>query len=286
MNTKAFDSFFWAPTHMHKKYAVLDKKVGETPLQCLEQFRSMNPELSGVPLAYAGRLDPMASGKLLVLIGEECKVQERYHHLDKEYQFKVLFGISSDTADVLGIVKPCDTRVPSKEAINTALKKYTGNIVLPYPHYSSKTVQGKPLHTWALEGKLSEIDIPKKRSTVYELKLLRMETKTAQEAYDEASCKIETIPKVSDPRKALGNDFRRTGVRASWKRVLDIDPRATYTIAEFQCIATSGTYMRSLAEAIGTEVDTCALAFSIDRLKIGSYRNLLPFLGVWVKIYS
>jgi tRNA U55 pseudouridine synthase TruB len=40
---------------------------------------------------------PMASGKLLVLLGEECKHQENYHSLDKEYEFSVLLGIGSDT---------------------------------------------------------------------------------------------------------------------------------------------------------------------------------------------
>lgn len=272
---------------MHKKYAVLNKQVGETPLERLEKFRCENPELVGVPLAYAGRLDPMASGKLLVLIGEECKVQERYHHLDKEYRFEVLFGIASDTADALGIVRACEAAAPSKEAIRKAMQKYIGQIELPYPHYSSKTVNGKPLHTWALEKRLDEIEIPKKRSTIYELKLLSIKMRTAAEVYDAASRKIESIQEVTDPKKALGNDFRRSDVRASWKELLEkTDSKQTYLIAEFRCIATSGTYMRSLAEAIGTEAGTCALAFSIDRVKIGAYRNVLPFLGIWMKIYS
>lgn len=84
-------------------YVVLYKKVGQTPLHVLEAYKNEHPELANVPMAYAGRLDPMAEGKLLVLQGDECKVQEKYHSLDKEYEFEVLFGVSSDTADVLGL---------------------------------------------------------------------------------------------------------------------------------------------------------------------------------------
>ena len=55
-----------------KKFVTLEKAVGETPLSALERHRGEHPELLGIPMAYAGRLDPMASGKLLVLIGDEC----------------------------------------------------------------------------------------------------------------------------------------------------------------------------------------------------------------------
>ena len=85
-----------------KKYITLDKAVGETPLSCAEDYRAKHKELEGVAMAYAGRLDPMASGKLLILLGEECKNQTNYHGLDKEYEFSVLLGIGSDTHDVLG----------------------------------------------------------------------------------------------------------------------------------------------------------------------------------------
>ena len=129
-----------------KPYVILHKHVGETPLQRLQKYQSEHTELSGVPLAYAGRLDPMAEGKLLVLQGDECKVQEKYHDLDKEYEFEVLFGVSSDTADVLGMLHTCDVPELSSAELEKTAQKLIGKIELPYPHFSSKTVQGKPLH--------------------------------------------------------------------------------------------------------------------------------------------
>ena len=269
------------------KYVVLDKAVGQTPLECAELWRAAHTEYTGVPLAYAGRLDPMASGKLLILIGDECKVQEKYHHLDKEYQFSVLFGVSSDTADVLGRLTIA-LKVPtvSKSQLITSVKKLIGHVNLPYPHFSSKTVKGKPLHVWTLEGRLNEIKIPTKESTIYSLKVAKIETKTRQEIYDEVSTKIESIKPVTDESKALGNDFRRVDVRKDWKLFLDTGkPTDTFTITTFSCIASSGTYMRTLAEVIAKQQTTNGLAYHIHRTKIGQYQKLPFGLSFWKKVF-
>jgi len=50
-----------------KNILLLNKKEGETPLEALQAFRSKNKKYKGVKMTYAGRLDPMASGLLLVL---------------------------------------------------------------------------------------------------------------------------------------------------------------------------------------------------------------------------
>ncbi|MFT5036839.1 MAG: tRNA pseudouridine(55) synthase, partial [Candidatus Azotimanducaceae bacterium] len=239
-----------------------------------------------VPLAYAGRLDPMASGKLLVLIGEECKNQKAYHRLDKEYEFEVLLGAQSDTGDVLGLIQTCPQQEQSQHKIQSVAKKLIGDIKLPYPHYSSKTVQGKPLHVWTLEGRLDEIEIPTKQSTIYKLDLLEIKEISSTKVYEHVTQKIETIPKVTEVSKALGNDFRRPQVRESWKAFLDSSANETYQIAKFRCVASSGTYMRTLASIIGEELGTCGLAYSIHRTKIGVYQKLPFGYGFWRKKFS
>ncbi len=268
-----------------KKYVVLEKTVGQTPLECAELWRQANTEFTGVPLAYAGRLDPMASGKLLILIGDECKVQEKYHNLDKEYEFSVLFGVSSDTADVLGRLHWADT-IPNitLSELQKISHQLVGEIELPYPHFSSKTVKGKPLHVWTLEGRLNEIEIPTKKSTIYKLKLIKLETKTRTQIYSEVSTKIESIKPVTDPSKALGNDFRRVDVRVDWKRFGQSgtlgDP---FTIATFTCTASSGTYMRTLSEVIAKQVNATGLAYHIHRTTIGRYHPLPLGFSFWRK---
>ncbi len=268
-----------------EKYVILDKAIGETPLSCAEKYRLIHPNLKDVPMAYAGRLDPMASGKLLILLGDECKNQTDYHDLDKEYEFSVLLGVSSDTHDVLGRLATCSVSSDiDKEKIVSVTSSLVGEVTLPYPHFSSKTVSGKPLHTWTLEERLHEIEIPTKTSSVYELEFTHSEIKSRNNLYAEARTKIDSIPPVTDLRKALGNDFRRVDVRHDWEILRDNNILPTeYSIIHFRCVASSGTYMRSLAKVIAEKLGTCGLAWNIHRTKIGTFN----YTGkTWVKLFT
>lgn len=259
------------------KYVIIDKAVGETPLAAMEAWRLMqNQEYFYLPLTYAGRLDPMASGKLLILIGEECKQKDKYLALDKTYEFSVLLGIGSDTHDVLGRLQTTiTTHVDDLEAqLQTICQNLVGAVELPYPHFSSRTVQGKPLHLWALEGRLNEIDIPTRKSTIYSLSMDKIETKSRTELCDEARTNIDIMPEVTESSKDLGKNFRRTEVRADWEQIKSDDSLPDhYHIAHFTCSASSGTYMRTLAKLIGERLNppVPSLAWSIHRTKISEY---------------
>lgn len=262
-----------APHNMNlPRYILLDKAVGETPLQCAENWRHAAGLSPDIPLAYAGRLDPLASGQLLVLIGEECKQQTNYHGLDKAYDFSILLGITSDSQDVMGRLRTTTTPPLTHDDITRSIQSFTGDIELPYPIFSAKTVNGKPLHTWAIEGRLHEIEIPTKHSTVYSLTFTKSETLTKVDVVEKALAKINSIPPVTELRKAIGNDFRRDDIRADWDNILTDDSLPTeYQIIHFTCIASSGTYMRTLASEIAKALGTVGLAWHIHRSEIGRY---------------
>lgn len=268
-----------------EKYVVIEKHVGQTPLQALERFRRDAELSTDVPLAYAGRLDPMASGKLLILIGDECKNQVHYHRLDKEYIFEVLLGVSSDTGDVLGLIEEqqSPTRTPTQRELGEIARDLSGSITLPYPHFSSKTVSGKPLHTWTLEGKISEIEVPTYTAEIYRLDLMNLGEAPIDPLVELVGSKIESLPQVTDERKAIGNDFRRVDVRDSWIRFHESRTQEAYAIAQFRCICSSGVYMRSLAEEVARALHTTGLALSIHRLEIGSYQKLPFGFEFWSK---
>lgn len=266
------------------KYAVLEKIIGETPLQAAERLRKKLSLPADISLAYAGRLDPMASGKLLILIGEECKKQTEYHNLDKTYEVEILLGVSSDSGDVLGLLTLGNQQIVTEEEVLAVFENIPRNITLPYPHFSAKTVQGKPLHTWTLEGKLEEITIPEKTSTIYKTTFEGIRTIPKEEVMRVASDKIERIPEVTDISKKLGADFRRQDVRQSWKH-FEESGHGFYQVLTFSCTASSGTYMRSLAEYISKKLDTTGLAYSIHRKTIGKYVSISKNFGFWSKKY-
>lgn len=244
-----------------KKLLTLNKKVGETPLECLERFRHANPQYSAVPMTYAGRLDPMAEGLLLVLTGEECKEKEKYLALDKEYETEILFGISTDTHDVLGIPTEGDMCVVEKDEVSRATSPYMGKITQRYPIYSSKTVAGVPLFELARRGLIDDAEIPTKDVQIYSIDIVGERDICAA---DLKKTILEKIAKVK-------GDFRQKEIIKKWQDFFAQNPGASFSVFTLKVICSSGTYIRALAENLGRDIGTGALALSIRRVRVGEY---------------
>ncbi len=252
-----------------KKVFILNKKEGETPLETLESFRKSHKEYKDLPMTYAGRLDPMASGVLLVLAGEECKNKQEYLNLDKEYEFEVLFGFTTDTYDILGKVTNglirANSGIVSREdlekRIKSNLKFFKGKFMQKYPMYSSKTVQGRPLFEYARAGE--GVESPKHEVEVKSLKLLKINKKCGDVLFRSFEKRI---------RKVKG-DFRQREILKLWDKKLK-NSEEKYFIASFQIKCGSGTYVRSIANGLGERIGVLALALSIKRTKVGKYAKI------------
>ncbi len=266
----------------YKRRITLWKEVGETPLQAIEKWKQVNPAYAEIPASYAGRLDPMAEGKLLILLGDECKKQDRYRGLDKEYEIEVLLDLSTDTGDVLGMPAYASREtVPADEDIRRVLHDQTGTKILPYPAFSSKTVNGKPLFLYALEGTLDSISIPKHEETIHRIRLMRHEVVSKDTLQERIERMLALAPRNSEPSKALGADFRQDAIRAEWNTVFENMGDRSFSVLSLRVTCGSGTYMRTLAERIGKELGTSGIALSIKRSKIGTYH----LFGFWIRLF-
>jgi tRNA U55 pseudouridine synthase TruB len=137
------------------------KHVGETPLEALQRFRTDYPGYNDTRLSYAGRLDPMAEGELLVLEGEENDRRGEFLGVDKTYEFQVLFGYATDSFDLLGLPQTdtgntFNSKFYRKDKLTRRLtvicEDLKGSWSMRYPPYSSKTVEheGKQTPLWQL----------------------------------------------------------------------------------------------------------------------------------------
>lgn len=258
------------------KFVTLEKCLGETPLHALDTFKSENPEYAELPATYAGRLDPLASGKLLVLIGEECKRKDVYTALDKEYEFEVLLRLRSDTGDLLGLVEEGEeSQRYGQKMLRRLARSIQGAHTLPYPAYSSKTVDGIPLFTHAKQGTLGSIEIPKAATQVYSMRFLDMRKLSAEELLEKILAKLVLVE---------GNGFRNDEIASRWSELLR-DSTKSYVIARFRTRVSSGTYIRTLAPLMAERLGTIGLAYSIHRSKIGKYIPLVFGSGFWTKTY-
>lgn len=276
--------FWYTKLHM-KRYIVLNKPRGKTPLEVVTHWKQSEPAYKQVRASYAGRLDPMASGKLLVLLGEECKNQKQYTKLDKEYEIEILLDIGTDTGDVLGLASLSSEEThPAPQVLKDALQAETGTHERAYPAYSSKTVKNIPLFLYALKGTLGSIEIPTHPETIYTVGNITASS-ISKGALQKTIVKLlHTIPRDDAESKKEGADFRQDVIRERWQELFSSTPERMFTIVRVRVTAGTGTYMRTLAERVGDAFGTRALALSIKRTKIGRY---LPIArtGIWIKQY-
>jgi len=246
-----------------KEIMLLNKKEGETPLEALERFRAKNKNYKDVKMTYAGRLDPLASGLLLVLAGEETKQKEKYLALTKEYKFSVLFGFATDTYDILGkvvevaVVGQDLTTKELEKKIKDNLKFFTGKFQQKYPMYSSKTVAGKPLFTYAREGR--EVESPEHEVSVQSFKFFKIKKISAKKLLENIERRISKVK----------GDFRQKEILKIWRKQLK-GSKKHFFVADFNIKCGSGTYVRNIADSLGERVGAPALALSIKRTKIGN----------------
>lgn len=235
------------------------KPVGLTPLEIANKFKEKNPEFKDEVVSYAGRLDPMAEGILILLIGEENKNREKYLELKKEYESEIIFGIATDTFDSLGLIKDVNLGEISKEEIEKALKTFLGKQKQFYPSYSSKAVVGKPLFWWARNNKLNEIKIPEREIEIYSIELLSFEKISVQVLVDQVTNQIKNVK----------GDFRQGEIIDSWKKfgINNKDKELIKIRIRISC--STGTYIRRIANDLGKKLETHAFAYSIKRTKIG-----------------
>ena len=254
-----------------KKILLLNKKEGETPLEALENFRAKNKKYKDakeIRMTYAGRLDPLVSGLLVILVGNAVHEKEKYLGLSKEYKFSVLFGFATDTYDILGKVHSnILTNIGMKELekkIKQNLKFFTGKFMQSYPMYSSKTVSGKPLFAYARAGRV--VKIPKREVSVQSLKFFGMRKISAKKLLENIERRIAKVR----------GDFRQKEILKIWRKELKSEQGLPLLkIADFKIKCGSGTYVRAIANDLGERIGIPALAFSIKRTKIGKWSKMI-----------
>ena len=94
-------------------------------------------------VGHAGTLDPLATGVLLVCIGDACKRAQELQNHDKEYIARIRFGATTPSYD---LEKEVDRTFPyehiTADAVRTALPAFLGEQEQVAPLFSAKSVDG------------------------------------------------------------------------------------------------------------------------------------------------
>lgn len=240
----------------------LYKNLCETPRERLERLRHEQPEYAHEVLSYAGRLDPMAEGVLLTLVGSANTNRVAYLDMHKEYVLDVLFGFSTDTYDILGrVMESGDPSHITKKVLEKSLNEFRGTRSQEYPPYSSKTVDGKALFEWARSNLLSSVVVPSKTVTVHDIELTAVYKLSEKTLFNYIEKQIGGVQ----------GDFRQDEILQTWGRNLRKTGDRTFPCATITFSCSSGVYARSIAHGMGKDLGVPALALHILRTKVGEY---------------
>lgn len=230
----------------------INKKLGETPLEALERFRTSDEKLS-----YMGRLDPMAEGEILILSGEDNKNNEKYRKSDKEYLATFLLGVSSDSGDLLGLIKDENSVFVDTLSIEEAVEKLKSIESQKFPWFSAKTYKGKKLFDHFKEGNLS-IERSIKNIQIKEVEILEISKISAKELKEYI---FKTIPLVN-------GDFRQKEILNEWQKFFDKKGENSFETVKIRLKVSSGTYIRGLTEELEKSIGIPVILMKLKRTKI------------------
>lgn len=243
---------------------LLEKKVGETPLACLDRFRKNHPYYADKKMTYAGRLDPIASGLLLILADDKVHEKENYLGLEKTYECTMLIGVATDTYDILGIPVQGNNDDQDKNFESIAkhhLMSFLGTSLQEYPPFSSKTINGISMHTHARAGTLIDKNIPKHIVTVFTIDNISILERKSSDLHAEI---LEIISSVS-------GDFRQDSIKDAWRKFFMVSAPLSMKTVSFTIRVSGGTYIRGIVNEIGKKIGTGACVIKLHRTSIGNF---------------
>jgi tRNA pseudouridine55 synthase len=126
-------------------------------------------------VGHAGTLDPLASGVLVLAIGQATRLTEYLLTSDKAYMADLVLGVTTDTYDADGQVV-AQNPVPAdldRADIERVLSRFVGEIDQTPPVYSALKVQGKPAYARARAGE--SVSLEARRVIIRDFRLISYE---------------------------------------------------------------------------------------------------------------
>jgi len=134
---------------------LIDKPSGWTSHDVVAKLRGI---LHTRKIGHAGTLDPLATGLLVILVGNACKASQYLMSQGKIYEGAFRLGRVTNTQDSDGEILE-ENPVPadlSEEKIRAAMHAMLGDQYQTPPMFSAVKINGQPLYKLARKGQETE----------------------------------------------------------------------------------------------------------------------------------
>lgn len=126
-------------------------------------------------VGHTGTLDPMATGLMVLVLGEATKLSDFLTFSDKVYRLKARLGKRTDSFDRTGkVLSETAVDIP-QEKIRDAALALTGDFDWPVPIFSAAKVDGKKLYEYARAEQPAPVALPVKRMSFSEIAIEEVE---------------------------------------------------------------------------------------------------------------
>jgi tRNA pseudouridine55 synthase len=229
---------------------LIDKPLGWTSFDVVQKVRYWLGKRTGIKrikVGHAGTLDPLATGLLLLCIGDHTRRIELLQGMDKVYTGTLTFGAETASYDLEKPVEPStDTTLPSDADLARAVVSFLGAIEQYPPVFSAIKVDGKRLYSSARKG--GEVALTARPVQVHEFLLGA----------------LRPVP-TTDATREVQN------LSAKGHPIWQYPDHAQGVQADFRIVCSKGTYIRSLAHDMGELLGCGAYLSALRRTDNGHF---------------
>ncbi len=247
----------------------VNKPAGMTSRAVVDRVERL---VRSAKVGHAGTLDPLATGVLVICVGQATRLIQYVQRMPKCYHATFRLGVRSQTDDVEGEVVPVEGAAePSRDALDRVLTKFVGEIQQRPPAHSAIKLAGKRAYQLARRG--VEVELQPRPVMIYELTVRR---------YDYPELELDVKCGSGTYIRSLGRDIGEAlGTGAVMTRL------ERTAIGEF-CVADSIAVDQLSAEAVQQNLQPAIAALSdLSRVKL-SESNILeihngrPVMSEWI----
>src|SRR4051794_40395552 len=149
----------------------VNKPRGITSRDAVDRVeRIVRPAKAG----HAGTLDPLATGVLVICVGQATRLIRFVQRMRKQYRATFLLGHSSETDDIeREVIANPNAIVPTRAMIEDVLPQFIGDIQQRPPTHSAIKIAGRRAYKLARKG--AEFELAARTVTIHRIDLRRYE---------------------------------------------------------------------------------------------------------------
>ena len=155
-------------------FLVIDKPSGMTSHDVVAKIRK---RFGTKRVGHAGTLDPMATGVLVIGLGNATKLMQYVVDGSKSYEATIALGAATHTDDkegnVISVANPEVLKKVTEDEIRTEINKFVGKILKRPSSVSAIKVDGKTAHQRVRDGET--VDLPPREVVISKIEILSIE---------------------------------------------------------------------------------------------------------------